>query len=470
MRVLVLEASTSSAKAMVYDSKQGIIALNTKAYGEDVGNCAVQDSIKVYDTLIEVGRTVANGHDIKAVALGGIWHSLIVFDKDMNPVTPTHTWASVDAAAMAEELRKDKIFMDRMYTGTGCIPHAIYPLYRLMYFKQQGMDLTDKYFCGQGDYNFYRMTGHKLSSASMMSGTGFMSLDGLEYYQESMELCGITKQQMPQISDYSDAKPLEKSAALALGIKSGIPVIPAMPDGALNQIGSRALKKGVMTLSVGTSAAIRMVSDDARVSENYATWCYYNTDNYLCGCAISGAANCVDWFINDVLRGRLNYNELEALIDDKSNAPYFLPFLFGERNPGWRDGVKGGFYGVDGKSDCGSMYYAVLEGVLFNLYQCYLELIKTVSEPDTIIVSGGICNSQLWLNMLADIFGKDMILQNQEQASMMGGALLALRHIDEISDVEAYEAPVGDVIKTDINMHNHYNRRFKKYLYYYNQL
>ena len=49
--------------------------------------------------------------------------------------------------------------------------------------------------------------------------------------------------------------------ALQSAKEAGIPVIPAHPDGALNQVGSGALGDGVMTLSAGTSGAIRMAFD-----------------------------------------------------------------------------------------------------------------------------------------------------------------------------------------------------------------
>ena len=52
----------------------------------------------------------------------------------------------------------------------------------------------------------------------------------------------------------------KKEGAALLGQKEGIPVVPAYPDGALNQIGSGALEQGIMSFSVGTSTAIRITA------------------------------------------------------------------------------------------------------------------------------------------------------------------------------------------------------------------
>lgn len=112
-----------------------------------------------------------------------------------------------------------------------------------------------------------------------------------------------------------------REAAEALGIKSGIPVVPVHPDGDLNQVGAGALTPGIMTLSVGTSAGIRMAFNKPVLHEKGGTWCYYAPGRWLCGSAISGAANCVDWFSKKVHGDRLGFAELEREIESSVGEP-----------------------------------------------------------------------------------------------------------------------------------------------------
>ena len=86
MYVLVLESSTSSAKAMLYEKGRGdrslrLLPVSSKCPG-DVTNL---DADIVYGCLMEAGRKAAIGHEISAVSLSSIWHSLLICDKNMAP-------------------------------------------------------------------------------------------------------------------------------------------------------------------------------------------------------------------------------------------------------------------------------------------------------------------------------------------------------------------------------------------------
>ena len=65
--------------------------------------------------------------------------------------------------------------------------------------------------------------------------------------------------------------------------------------------------------------------------------------DWMSGAAVSGACNCIDWFREKFMGGRMSFAELDLGEELPGRMPVFLPFLFGERNPGWNDGRMGGF-------------------------------------------------------------------------------------------------------------------------------
>jgi gluconokinase len=467
MHVLMLEASTSSAKAMVYDAEKGIIERVIVPFGEKAGGNGAHDARQVCEMLLQAGHHAAKGRDITAIGLGCIWHSLIVCDAKMDPVTPAYTWENTDAAKYVSELRKDEAFVLRAYKATGCMVHAIYPAYRLAYLKNEGLCLEDRFIAGQGSYNFFRLTGERIATQSAESGNGLLNIHTLDYDDEILEISGIRKGQLGRLCTHRETRPLLKDAAEKLGVLAGIPVLPAVADGALSQIGSGAMREGVMSLSAGTSAAIRMTSDVPVIPEKPSTWCYYAPEKYLCGAAISGAANCVDWYMQNILGGRTPFEKLESMAIDREKAPLFLPFLFGERCPGWRDDAKGGFMDMNGNAGAGELYYAILEGAAFNLYQCYRHLTGVMKAPEAIHASGGLCRSDLWLSILADVFHKEITVLENEQTSLLGGALLALSTIGGASRIEEYEAPSRKTVRPDPDSARLYEQRFKRFLEIY---
>jgi gluconokinase len=227
-----------------------------------------------------------------------------------------------------------------------------------------------------------------------------------------------------------------------------------------------------MTFSVGTSAALRLAHREPVIPVHQSTWCYYCAEGlHLVGAATAGAGNCVNWFVKDLLGGSMSYPQLEAAAAaaDPDTAPYFLPFNFGERCPGWDDARLGGFCGVGPDSGTGAMYRAVLEGILFNLYQNYLILVENIGRaPSMISVSGGITQSPFWMALAADIFGAPLHENTGEHASLLGAAYMAQRAIGQIASLKDIPAEKGKRQEPDMRKHEEYMKRFEKWLEYYN--
>lgn len=126
----------------------------------------------------------------------------------------------------------------------------------------------------------------------------------------------------------------------------------------------------------------------------------------------------------------MDYSALEAE-QNSYDAPIFLPFLNGERCPGWNDQREASFHGIKAQHTIQDLYQAVQEGILFNLFQSYLELIALVGKPDSIYLSGGILNSDKWIQVCADIFCQPLFLSHNNQASLIGALKLLLNHFKE---------------------------------------
>ena len=101
-------------------------------------------------------------------------------------------------------------------------------------------------------------------------------------------------------------------------------------------------------------------------------------------------------------------------------------FFLEERCPGWNDERTGGFCRLKPEHGIGAMYRSVQEGVLFNLYHCYQLLTEVNEEPQRIRLSGGILHSEMWTQMCADIFNREMEVDEVQQGSLMGAVVLAM--------------------------------------------
>ena len=471
MRYLAIELSTASAKAMSYDSDLGVVAVKSVPFDAEICDMASQDAEGVFDALTRAVRAVRElaPEPVDAVGLCTTWHSILFLDKNRKPVDRIYTWANSSASRTVAKYRRDGELCDSYYQRTGCMVNATYPYWQYMHFRDTRPDIIEKtaYLSSQGEFLFERLTGEIAASLCTASGSGFLDIRKLEWDAEGIAFCGAEPEQFAPLKETTHSAPLRADIAALWRLKPGIPVVLGGADGALNQIGDGALGEGIMTFSVGTSGALRLASDRVVLPKKPATWCYYLTGGRrVVGGSTSGAGNCLTWFADNMtLDGRLDFRALDraALTVDGDRAPIFLPFPYGERCPGWRDDRRAGFRDLSGDHRLADLYYSVLEGVLFNLYQCYTILTDLMPEPDRILVSGGIVRSEQWIRMAADIFGKELTVSNVEHVSLLGAAGLIRKVLEPSYDLAEQPTAEGVRYAPDPENAARCERRFERY-------
>lgn len=110
-----------------------------------------------------------------------------------------------------------------------------------------------------------------------------------------------------------------------------------------------------------------------------------------------------------------------------SNGLLFLPYLTGERAPIWDSESCGIFFGVTLQHSRPHFSRAVLEGICFALKDV-LDAVEQNAEPvKQINISGGFAKSEIWVQTLADITRKPLVIVQSEDASAVGAAFMAMK-------------------------------------------
>src|SRR5690606_19538549 len=109
-----------------------------------------------------------------------------------------------------------------------------------------------------------------------------------------------------------------------------------------------------------------------------------------------------------------------------------LPYLLGERAPVWDSRSRGAFVGVQQQHTAAHFQRALIEGICFGLYNVGEALAQSLVPIEEVTVSGGFTASPLWIQLLADIFQKPMLLHQDEDASALGAALLGWHALEKI--------------------------------------
>lgn len=475
MQVVGLEVSTSSAKAILFSQSGEILGECSEKLPVSVSGVTWQEPEGIFSAAIKClqGVTKYATAPIQGIGLAGIWHSMLLLDESRKPLDLIRTWADLSTASFIQNIKQDDSIASDFYQRTGCIIHGMYPIWKLYGLNQARSPLLSKvhYVSSQIEYLFQRFTGDVRVSACTASGTGFFNIHSTTWDQKLVDLAGIRLDMLAPLAEADYYAPLSSEIATLTGLKAGIPVTIGCADGALNQIGSGAMAPGVMTLSVGTSSAVRVVTPTPLLGARRGTWCYYLMNGQrLAGAATHGASN-LEWFMRqfgytDQDHSRLAAVAMELDVDD---GPIFLPFIFGERAPGWNEERGGSFVGMRSSHGEAHLYKAVLEGILYVLYHSYLQLIGIATEPEQIRMSGGILKSKYWSKMAADIWGLSLFTTGNVHESTLGAALLALQACGGLS-AKDFNPPLVGRIDPDKRLHSLYQKRFARYIEVYDAL
>jgi gluconokinase len=163
-------------------------------------------------------------------------------------------------------------------------------------------------------------------------------------------------------------------------------------------------------------------------------------DTFICGGPINNGGIAMQWWLKNFIGAGLSEQEYSKVFEQVSDIPagsgglIFLPYLTGERAPIWDSESCGTFFGVKLQHERANFSRAVLEGICFALKDV-LDAVEENSGPVIQInVSGGFVKSNVWVQILADITGKNLCIVQNDDASAVGAAFMAMKANELITD------------------------------------
>ncbi|MEK7445574.1 MAG: FGGY-family carbohydrate kinase [candidate division NC10 bacterium] len=137
-----------------------------------------------------------------------------------------------------------------------------------------------------------------------------------------------------------------------------------------------------------------------------------------------------------------------------------LPFLAGERSPGWRDDARGALSGIRLGTNAVGILGALLESVAYRLALVHERLAPLCAPGHAIVASGGaLARSPSWTAMIASALGTPVTLSSEAEASIRGAALLTLQALGAPAPPPA---PAGRLVMPDSRRHAIYQAAMER--------
>ena len=432
-----IDIGTTATKAVAFDDGGGIIAHHSVSYdmqhpqdgwaeqSPDVIWHAVTDSLNIVQALC-----FAKGA-LQGVSFSAAMHSLIAVDADGTPLTNCIIWADNRAASIAEGLRISDF---DLFRRTGTPIHAMSPLVKILWLRQNLPDVfrrTAK-FVGIKEYIFFKIFGKWLADVSLASATGLMNLEKMHWDEAALDLANIRTDQLsdirpPQYFERFSLKKTAKHTETTLNLPDQTPFVLGASDGCLANLGSDATQTGDVALTVGTSGAIRAFVPDVFIDEKMRTFCYrLDAKRCVIGGGTNSGAFVLQWFKEEIVRSRLSFGDFYATAAEAaagSDGLLMLPYLMGERAPIWDSSARGAFVGISAEHRREHFIRAAMEGVIFHLFS--IGKILNEHQPTArILAGGGFAQSPLWVQIVADVFQKPVVVGATVETSARGAVII----------------------------------------------
>ncbi|EDM34490.1 gluconokinase [Pedobacter sp. BAL39] len=479
--ILGIDIGTGSTKAVALNLSYETLEVCQEYYPTSAPRpgYSEQDPGLIWDAFISClqGMEKQLGSAPVAIGLSSAMHSLIAVDKSGTHLAPMITWADQRSAAIAAAIKDSPAGME-LYRNTGTPIHAMSPLCKLIWMTEHNPELvaqTHK-FISIKEYIWHRLFGEFKIDHSIASCTGLFDIVALKWHMPALERAGVRKEQLsePVETDYSKKGDKLKLAGLS-GFKKTVFVVGAS-DGCAANLGSHANQPGTAALTVGTSGAIRICSAKPIYSGKAMTFNYLlDKQTYICGGPVNNGGLALQWLLKNVLgKTELNDEDYQSVFDSAatvtagSKGLIFLPYLSGERAPIWDPSSSGAFIGLRLDHGHDELCRAVLEGICYALNDVLLVVERASGPISQLHVSGGFVHSRMWMQLLADITGKKVVLLQTEDASAVGAAYLAAANV--LPEIGRPVSSAEDHLAPNPIHHQEYLRMFGIYQQLYGSL
>ncbi len=396
-----------------------------------------EDWCRVLRSILAELRERLDFDRIAAIALDASTHNAVLLDRDMQVVRPTIMWTDQRAVAEAAELNRehgDIIFSTgyQMAAPTWTLPQMLW----LQRHEPEALQRTTRMMFVK-DYVRWRLTGEWCTDTIDAQGTLFFDMANTRWSEELCALAGIPLSILPPLVKPTDVVgEVTARGAAEFGLPRGIPVVAGTSDSAVEDYAAGAIEPGSCILKLATAGNVNVMIDRAVPHPKTLTYSHVVPGLWYTVVATNTAALAQRWFRDhfgaaEVAECAASGRKVYALMDDEAatvppgaEGLFFHPYLQGERAPYWDADLRASFVGATMRHTRAHFVRALLEGVVFSLRDCFRTIEEMGLPVHEFRLIGGGAKSALWTQIVADVFGHDVVVPLGCDASF-GSALLA---------------------------------------------
>lgn len=403
-------------------------------------------------------------------------------DREGNPLMEAMMWMDARSRKEMEEVNAThhealtycggKTSFEWMLPKALWLKHNRSGLYRKSYKVIEQLDWINYRLCGEYAASICNATckWHYVNSKGGF-WKEFMESIGFEDYGEKL-ITNVLKIGEP-------IGRIRRELAEEFGFSPDMEVVQGGVDAHMAMLGLNVTRPGKLGIIMGTSF-VHLCLAQGKKPQIEGIWGPYDSavmDKLwlLEGGQIS-AAGLVNWFKENFHIKENKDNPYGHLTDSlKETEPgaggiTVLDYFQGNRTPYKNARAKGVIYGLNIEHTWKQIYRGVIEGVSFGTRHIIENFERQGYPVDTITACGGVTKDWEWLQIIADITDKPIVVTGNSQAGVLGCCVAAAsggRCYESFTQAAASMVHPLKVVEPDIVKHPLYDKPYGRYLKLY---
>ncbi|MGW4467371.1 FGGY family carbohydrate kinase [Micromonospora sp. NPDC004704] len=437
MNILALDLGTSSVRGLVLDGDAvplpGALARRkmTITIGDDgAATLDAADYLAALEACLDELNEAGHLDHIGLVATAAQWHSVLPLDQHGNPLGPVLTW--LDSRSSPPATLPGPADPADFHHRTGTWWHRFYWTVRLPWLRES-LGLRPARFVGLVEYAFGALLEHAPMSVSQASGTGLLDLRTLDWDAEACALAEAGRTELPELAAVDWTGRLSAEYGRRWPGLRDVPWAAPTGDGAASNVGSGCVDPYRAAVTVGTSAAVRLVQAapaGAILPPLPEGLWRYRVDHrhVVTGTAYSAGGNLFAWAKKVLLLPSGAELEEALAAIEPGGGLVADPRLGGDRPPGLAPAGSGKVYGLSFGTRAVDIFAGLMEALCRQVAADLAEIESTVDYPVEVVLGGGaVAASQWWRQaFVAALAPRQVSHVRNPEIGATGAALIAI--------------------------------------------
>lgn len=389
----------------------------------------------------EAASSIEDANAIVSVAVASVGQSIVVVDEQGRTIGPVIAWYDKITGEQAERIQRT-VGRERLYGIAGIPSHSNHSLTKLLWLfahYPNEMASAHRWMC-MADYIVYRLTGKICTEHTLASRTLAFDLSRKEWSADILEALQLDIRIFPDVAASGTViGRLLPDIGKGLGLGTHTAVVNAGHDHMAGSVCTGLHGGNELLNSTGTTEGLLALSAHPLLGAepmetNLSNGLYVNGSDYTLYGSMPTAGYAFEWYAGLFLDDPSELNPmLERLNEAYSANPdalierlvAFIPHLRGSGPPDRRQQAKAVLYGMTDQTKKEHILFSVIAGLCFEL-KGLLESMERLLQRrfDTIKVTGPASQNPLWLQLKADILGRQMTAFHQDEPVACGAAIL----------------------------------------------